>query len=285
MNRYWTVCQEPAQNKILIKKEDEAELEHLPPAAEPLAAADDAAAAEKPVAEAHEDAQQRADFATWDSFENTLVDDAVALPSSPEPRACPLNPGAEPEATAPFEEKPVPPSMEPGDRESSMPPPTLSSRKTLDYTKASAGMYDGDATDEDDDMPLPATTPPQVMSTQCINARLYRIFKPRKNGEYLVAGEFVKMWEDKVGGGRQKVQSLFERSGYSPDLWLLFHWQLYLIYCKPLYIYIIHIYIYIIRTMGYSLGPCSLLRRTSSNGAGWSPRSSAKKAWRLKVSS
>ena len=73
---------------------------------------------------------------------------------------------------------------------------------------------------EHPEIPVPITVPPQVMNTQCINARLYRIFKPRKNGEYLVASEFVKMWEDKHGGGRQKVQSLFERAGYSPDLWL-----------------------------------------------------------------
>ena len=69
---------------------------------------------------------------------------------------------------------------------------------------------------EDEIVPAPATLPPKPLGRKAINARLYRLFKPRKNGEYLVSEEFVKMWLDKEGCGRDRVHSLFERSGYCP---------------------------------------------------------------------
>ena len=59
--------------------------------------------------------------------------------------------------------------------------------------------------------------PPAPLSERAAKARLYRVVQPRKDGSYLVPDEIIKMYADKIGDGRGKVLSLFEKTGYNPD--------------------------------------------------------------------
>ena len=59
--------------------------------------------------------------------------------------------------------------------------------------------------------------PPPPLSPAAADARLRRVMAPRMDGTFLVSNDFVEMYRDKTGGGRDKVLSLFERSGYNPD--------------------------------------------------------------------
>ena len=70
--------------------------------------------------------------------------------------------------------------------------------------------------EEGEEIPTPATLPPAILSDAAIMQRLRRIFKPRANGQYLVAEQFIAMWHD-LDGGRDKLKSLFEKSAYSPE--------------------------------------------------------------------
>ena len=62
----------------------------------------------------------------------------------------------------------------------------------------------------------PPSQPPPRLSERAAKARLYRVVQPRMDGSYLVPEEVIKMYTDKVGGGRENVLNLFEKSGYSP---------------------------------------------------------------------
>ena len=70
--------------------------------------------------------------------------------------------------------------------------------------------------DSEDDW-VPKSIPPPILTEKAIDSRLRRIFSPRCNGDFLVSEDFIKMWQDIKGGGRDKIRSLFERSAYSPD--------------------------------------------------------------------
>ena len=59
--------------------------------------------------------------------------------------------------------------------------------------------------------------PPEVLTEGAIDRRIRRIMTPRANGQYLISGDFVTMWNDKFTGGRDKVRALFEKAAYSPD--------------------------------------------------------------------
>ena len=61
----------------------------------------------------------------------------------------------------------------------------------------------------------PPSQPPPRLSERAAKARLYRVVQPRMDGSYLAPEEVIKMYADKVGGGREKVLNLFEKSGYS----------------------------------------------------------------------
>ena len=69
--------------------------------------------------------------------------------------------------------------------------------------------------DEEDDLP-PETMPPPMLTMHAIDSTLRRIFKPRQNGEYQVAEDWVKEWGDLVGGGRDRIRAMFEKLGYEP---------------------------------------------------------------------
>ena len=60
------------------------------------------------------------------------------------------------------------------------------------------------------------TTPPEPLSQGAIYKRMYRIFKPRKDGTYQVDKSFVDAYAD-VKGGRLELESMFEKVGYSVD--------------------------------------------------------------------
>ena len=47
--------------------------------------------------------------------------------------------------------------------------------------------------------------------------RLRRIFQPRKDGSFLVPQDFVDMYKDVSGGGRKKIEILFEKMSYNVD--------------------------------------------------------------------
>ena len=74
-------------------------------------------------------------------------------------------------------------------------------------------------TESDDDQDEP---PPEVPTDGAIAQRLRRIFKPRKNGTYLVSQDFVQQYEDSCGEGRLHILKMFEKSGYNPDTCLHF---------------------------------------------------------------
>ena len=59
--------------------------------------------------------------------------------------------------------------------------------------------------------------PPAVLTEGAIDKRIRRVMTPRANGEYLVSGDFVSMWNDRITGGRDKVRALFEKAAYNPD--------------------------------------------------------------------
>ena len=69
--------------------------------------------------------------------------------------------------------------------------------------------------------PSRAQPPPgMVLENLTIGAaaqRLRRIFQPRKDGSFLVPQDFVDMYKDVQGGGRKKIEVLFERMSYSVD--------------------------------------------------------------------
>ncbi|OLQ14672.1 hypothetical protein AK812_SmicGene1172 [Symbiodinium microadriaticum] len=50
------------------------------------------------------------------------------------------------------------------------------------------------------DAPEVLSFPPQQLSEGAIDKRLRRVMSPRANGEHLVSGEFVKLWQDRVNG-------------------------------------------------------------------------------------
>ena len=149
-----------------------------------------------------EDAQHRQDYAVDESFQDTHVDTCGPF-EGPEkgPDEAWAEAPAEASEAAPQSRNLVAPEAE------------LSSPPSPDE-----GLAGEEG--EDEIVPVPETVPPKPLTTAAINARLYRIFKPRKNGEFVVSQEWVKLWNDTEGEGRQKIQSLFERSGYERVLWL-----------------------------------------------------------------
>ena len=58
--------------------------------------------------------------------------------------------------------------------------------------------------------------PPPILSENAIYNRLYRVFKPKKDGTYDVDEKWVKAWQD-VKDGRSQLYSMFEKTGYSVD--------------------------------------------------------------------
>ena len=66
------------------------------------------------------------------------------------------------------------------------------------------------------DAPEVLSFPPQQLSEGAIDKRLRRVMSPRANGEHLVSGEFVKLWQDRVNG-RDKIRALFEKAAYCPE--------------------------------------------------------------------
>ena len=81
---------------------------------------------------------------------------------------------------------------------------------------------DGNDEDGDDDQWIDPrdihmpSTPPERLSEKAADARLRRVFKPRKDGTFLVNKDFVQMYHDIHGGGRDKMLNLFEKAGYCP---------------------------------------------------------------------
>ena len=74
----------------------------------------------------------------------------------------------------------------------------------------------------EDTLPVDAglpSKPPKVLTDAAVKNRLRRVMQPRKNGTYLVDKQFLEMYADLKGGGRDKVLALFEKSAYSPELW------------------------------------------------------------------
>ena len=65
------------------------------------------------------------------------------------------------------------------------------------------------------DIQLPST-PPERISEKAADSRLRRVFKPRKDGSFLVHKEFVQAYQDIHGGGRAKMLNLFEKAAYDP---------------------------------------------------------------------
>ena len=84
---------------------------------------------------------------------------------------------------------------------------------------------DEEGSDSDLDI---SSLPPPMPSPEAIDQRLRRVFKPRKDGSYMVPDEFVKKWLD-VKCGRLEVCRLFERSGFDPDIGFQIVLQVY--YC------------------------------------------------------
>ena len=60
-----------------------------------------------------------------------------------------------------------------------------------------------------------ASLPPPVLSQSAIEGRLRRIFKPRKDGTFLVDQSWVKQFNEK--DNRDQLYSMFEKVGYNPD--------------------------------------------------------------------
>ena len=57
--------------------------------------------------------------------------------------------------------------------------------------------------------------PPAELSAAAIDGRLRRIFKPRKDGSYLLDESWVAQYRDK--DTRDKLLSMFEKVGYNVD--------------------------------------------------------------------
>ena len=71
-----------------------------------------------------------------------------------------------------------------------------------------------EASDDDSEYAVRSKPPPEL-SNAAIKQRIRRIFKPRADGSYLVADDFVQKWADKSeGGGRDQMLALFEKTAY-----------------------------------------------------------------------
>eukprot|EP00438_Fugacium_kawagutii_P028228 Skav214968 [mRNA] locus=scaffold124:217055:228554:- [translate_table: standard] len=153
-------------------------------------------------------------------------------PVEPPPAEGPVEP---PPAEGPVE---VPPSEDPVEPPSSAStqeaPPPDDLEKVFDGTgleMAPAERAKPDLPKHDVEMPPPPvpvnkrprdelfatlTVPPPVLSDQAIYHRLYRVFKPKRDGSCEVDERWVKAWQD-VKVGRVELYSMFEKTGYSVD--------------------------------------------------------------------
>ncbi len=55
------------------------------------------------------------------------------------------------------------------------------------------------------------------LSSDAIDARLRRVFRPSINGTYKVGPEILKQWQSKNKKTRRNIEQLFQSCGYSPD--------------------------------------------------------------------
>ena len=59
--------------------------------------------------------------------------------------------------------------------------------------------------------------PPPPLSRSAIDGRLRRVFKKRKDGSYVVDQQWVDMFNDSLGSGRDEVMAMFEKVAYDRD--------------------------------------------------------------------
>ena len=64
---------------------------------------------------------------------------------------------------------------------------------------------------------VPVAMPPEALTDRAIYMRLNRVFKKRKDGNYLLDDYWNNAWADIDGGGRDSVKALFEKVGYQKD--------------------------------------------------------------------
>ena len=75
------------------------------------------------------------------------------------------------------------------------------------------GLEDLDLGEGGQEVPPPPELP--EVSEKAIYKRMYRVFKMREDGSYLVPEELVADWKNKLT--RPTVVRLFEKCGYSPE--------------------------------------------------------------------
>ena len=59
--------------------------------------------------------------------------------------------------------------------------------------------------------------PPAPLTRAAIDGRLRRVFKKRKDGSYVVDQQWVDMFSDTIGNGRNEVMAMFEKVAYDRD--------------------------------------------------------------------
>lgn len=90
-----------------------------------------------------------------------------------------------------------------------------------------------------------ASDPPPELSRSAIDGRLRRVFKKRKDGSYVVDQQWVDMFYDTTGTGRDEVLAMFEKVAYERDrgrpnmTWWCIHvkWSSLLSTCQTCLIY------------------------------------------------
>lgn len=85
-------------------------------------------------------------------------------------------------------------------------------------TPCRAGGPDGDGIPDIRDGAAPKPVAGLVrLSSDAIDARLRRVFRPNVNGQYKVGPEILKQWQSKKSKGRKNLEQLFQSCEFSPD--------------------------------------------------------------------